>query len=123
MTANTTADDPTTSEDVEKAERRRARIHKYARMGKTRLAERSCEDYTGVPTLDIDTARNDAESDDTDASADTSESEPTKTATCQNCGYEGPRDRDADEKAVVWFEDSWMCQECKFNDPRSFGGL
>jgi len=109
MTANTTADD-LTSKDVEAAERQRAQIHKYARMDdKTRLAERSCEGYTGVPTLDV-------ESD--DGNDDTSD-EPTETATCSNCGHEGPRDTDADARAVVWFEDSWTCQKCKFKARKS----
>jgi rubredoxin len=47
-----------------------------------------------------------------------------QTATCDNCGYTRPRKGDADdgEKAVVWFEDTWMCQECKYHDDRSFGG-
>lgn len=45
------------------------------------------------------------------------------TATCDNCGFTGPRgDAPEGEKAVVWFEDSWMCEECKFKDSRSFGG-
>lgn len=54
---------------------------------------------------------------------DDSETERQK-ATCSKCGYRGPRKGDdADgEKAVVWFEDTWMCEECKFKDDRSFGG-
>lgn len=49
--------------------------------------------------------------------------EMSDTATCDNCGYTGPKqDAPEGEKAVVWFEDSWMCEECKLKDSRSFGG-
>ena len=43
---------------------------------------------------------------------------------CEQCGHEGPRkgDADDDEIAVVWFEDTWCCERCKFKDSRSFGG-
>jgi len=37
-----------------------------------------------------------------------------QTATCDYCGYTGPRKGDAgsDEKCIVWHEDRWTCEGC-----------
>jgi len=35
---------------------------------------------------------------------------------CDNCGLVGPRASEAedDQKGIVWWEDQWICEECKF---------
>lgn len=39
-----------------------------------------------------------------------------ETFRCDNCGFVGPRASEAEdgEKGIVWFEDQWTCEECKF---------
>jgi rubredoxin len=46
------------------------------------------------------------------------------TYRCDSCGYTGPRADDAGdgEKGIVWYEDAWVCEECKFKDLQSQRG-
>jgi rubredoxin len=44
-----------------------------------------------------------------------------ETLRCDNCGYGGRRASEADdgEKGIVWYEDAWICEECKFKESQS----
>jgi len=39
-----------------------------------------------------------------------------KTVQCDKCGDVCPRasETNSGEKGIVWHEDTWMCEECKF---------
>jgi DNA-directed RNA polymerase subunit RPC12/RpoP len=45
-----------------------------------------------------------------------SDDDERQTIRCDNCGYVGPRSSEADdgEKGIVWHEDAWTCEECRY---------
>jgi len=63
--------------------------------------------------------------DDTGTESGTTDgSNERQTATCDSCGYIGPRkgDAEADEKCILWYEDRWTCEECLSGELRGQQG-